>query len=101
MLRKVIFQSKCPSCDNNDEFIVWRHRDCGGAYNLYTDGDIVCQRCNQKYNLLEMGFSCGDHQCFRSYERHITLKNAINLIVKKMDVDDDFKVELLYNITMR
>ena len=99
MSRKVTFQSKCPSCDN-DEYIVWRHRDCGGAYNLYTDGDIVCQRCNQKYNLLDMRFSCGTHECWRSYNHNETLKYG-NLIIKKMDIDDDFKLELLYNITMR
>ena len=102
MLRKVIFQSKCPSCDNNDEFIVWRHHDCGGAYNLYTDGDMVCQHCHQNCNLLDIKLACGKHECLRGfYDDNNRLKNTINLIIKKMDIDDDFKVELLYNITMR
>ena len=98
MSRKVTFLSKCPSCDN-DKFIMWRHRDCGGAYDLYTNGDIVCQRCYQKSNLLDMRFACGTHECWKVYNG--SSKDAINLIIKKMDIGDDFKEELLYNITMR
>ena len=101
MSRKVTFQSKCPSCDNDNEFIIWRHLDCGGAYYLYTDGDMVCQSCNKKYNLLGMRFACGTHNDYKVYNKNEALKDAINLIIKKMDIDDDFKVELLYNITMR
>ena len=98
MSRKVTFRSKCPSCDNNDRFIVWMHRGCGGAYDLYTNGDIVCQRCNKKYYLLHMRFSCGRHECWLGYDE--SLKYA-NLILNKMDIDADFKLELLYNTIMR
>ena len=98
MSRKVTFRSKCPSCDNNHEFIEWRHRACGGAYYLYTDGDIVCQRCDQRNNLLDMRFSCGTHECWKDYNETL---NYVIYIINNMGIDKDFKLELLNNITMR
>ena len=100
MQRKIIFKSKCFFCDN-DEFIEWKHIKCGCIQYLDTNGNITCN-CNERYNLLDMKGQCGKcgyHKLDNnSYNQ---LKTIINLILKKMNIDDDFKVELLYNITIR
>jgi len=103
MQRKIIFRSKCPFCDNNDEFIEWKHSGCQDIEYLYTDGDITCGECNKIFNLLDIRFSCPEcaKNAFQDYNSYNELKTIINLILKKMDIDDDFKVELLYNITIR
>ena len=102
MQRKIIFKSKCCFCDN-DEFIEWKHNVCGGIQYLDTNGNITCN-CNGMYNLLDVRCKCCKCKCgFHQLDNNSynQLKTIINLILKKMNIDDDFKVELLYNITIR
>ena len=107
MSGRIIFRSKCPYCENTNEFIRWSHSGCENSdYYLDTFGDLTCSECQRRVgNLLEMRFSCPSQDHYRYQARpddNIQLKTIINLIVKKMDIDDDdFKAELLYNIAIR
>ena len=105
MSKKIIFRSKCPSCENTNEFIRWSHSCSQNSYYyLDTFGDLTCSKCDERVgNLLQMRFKCSDHSCCRapSYGNNQS-KTIINLIEKKMDIDDDdFKAELLHNIAIR
>ena len=104
MSGRIIFRSKCPSCENTNEFIKWSHSGCQNSYYyLDTFGDLTCSECHQVANLLEMRFKCSDHSCCRArpFDNN-QLKTIINLIEKQMDIDDDdFKAELLHNIAIR
>ena len=106
MSKKIIFRSKCPSCENTNEFIRWSHSCSQNSYYyLDTFGDLTCSECQRRVgNLLEMQFACS-FQYHSSYQArpddNNQLKTIINLIIKKMDIDDDFKAELLYNIAIR
>ena len=106
MSKKIIYRSKCPFCENTNEFIRWSHKSCQNSYfYLDTFGDLTCSECHQVANLLQMRFACDSH-CHSDYETcsdaNNQLKTFINLIIKKMDIDDDdFKAELLYNIAIR
>ena len=100
MSKRIIYRSKCPFCENTNEFIKWSHCSCSqnSYYYLDTFGDLTCNECHQVANLLQMRFCCPGH----SYQDNNHLKTIINLIIKKMDIDDDdFKAELLYNIAIR
>ena len=104
MSKRIIYRSKCPFCENTNEFIKWSHSGCQNSYYyLNKFGDLTCSECHQVANLLEMQFACSSHS--RDYPRfdyNNQLKTIINLIIKKMDLDDDdFKAELLYNIAIR
>ena len=103
MSKQIIFRSKCPSCENTNEFIKWSHHCCQNSYYyLDTFGDLTCSECHQVANLLLMQFGCCDHSCYQAcLDDNNHLKTIINLIIKKMDIDDDFKAELLYNIAIR
>ena len=107
MSRRIIFRSKCPSCENTNEFIKWSHPGCQNSYYyLDTFGDLTCSKCDDRVgNLLEMRFKCSTHTSHSYYQAcydNNHLKTIINLIIKKMDIDDDdFKAELLYNIAIR
>ena len=105
MSKKIIFRSKCPYCENTNEFIKWSHKSCQNSY-YYLDrfGDLTCNECHQVANLLEMRFACcGCPSCCQACsDDNNQLKTIINLIIKKLDLDDDdFKAELLYNIAIR
>ena len=105
-MSKIIFISKCPSCENPNQFIKWNHKSCPNSYYyLDTFGDLTCSECYRVANLLEMQYACSCHDHYRYQARpddNNHLKTIINLIVKKMDIDDDdFKAELLYNIAIR
>ena len=105
MSKKIIYRSKCPFCENTNEFIEWSHPGCQNSfYYLNTFGDVTCSKCYRVANLLEMRFACSGHNHSR-YQTFLVdnnqLKTIINLIIKKMDIDDDFKAELLYNIAIR
>ena len=59
---------------------------------------------NQVADLLQSRFKCSNcNSCYKSFpDANNQLKTIINLIIKKMDIDDDdFKDELLYNIAIR
>ena len=103
MLKKIIFRSKCPSCENTNEFIKWSHSGCENSYYyLDTFGDLTCSECHQVANLLEMQFACPSQDHYQAgLDYNNQLKTIINLIIKKMDIDDDFKAELLYNIAIK
>ena len=106
MSKKIIFRSKCPSCENTNEFIRWSHSCSQNSYYyLDTFGDLTCNECHQVANLLQMRFECSTHTSHSYYQAcydNNHLKTIINLIIKKMDIDDDdFKAELLYNIAIR
>ena len=102
MSGRIIFRSKCPSCENTNEFIKWSHSGCQNSYYyLDTFGDLTCSECHQAANLLQMGFACYSHSLYYA-DYNNQLKTIINLIIKKMDLDDDdFKAELLHNIAIR
>ena len=104
MSKRIIFISKCPSCENN-QFIRWSHSGCQYSYYyLDTFGDLTCNECHKVANLLQMRFKCSSHSSHFYYQAcfdYNKLKTIINLIIKKMDIDDDFKAELLYNIAIR
>ena len=102
MSKRIIFRSKCPSCENTNEFIRWSH-SCSQSSYFYLDtfGDLTCNECHQVANLLQMRFECSTHSLYYA-DYNNQLKTIINLIIKKMDIDDDdFKAELLYNIAIR
>ena len=103
MSGRVIFRSKCPSCENTNEFIKWSHLGCQNSYYyLDTFGDLTCSECHKVANLLLMRFGCSCHSHYQAcLDDNNQLKTIINLIIKKMDIDDDFKAELLYNIAIR
>ena len=104
MSKQIIFRSKCPSCENTNEFIKWSHPGCQNSYYyLDTFGDLTCSECHCRVgNLLEMRFKCSDHSCYRARPcGGGQLNTIVDLIEKKMDIDDDFKAELLYNIAIR
>ena len=103
MSGRVIFRSKCPSCENTNEFIKWSHAGCQNSYYyLDTFGDLTCSECHTVANLLLMRFGCSCHSHYQAgLDYNNQLKTIINLIIKKMDIDDDFKAELLYNIAIR
>ena len=104
MSKRIIFRSKCPSCENTNEFIRWSHKSCQYSYfYLDTFGDLTCSECHKVANLSQMRFECSSHSCYYAclYNNN-QLKTIINLIIKKMDIDDDdFKAELLHNIAIR
>ena len=104
MSGRIIYRSKCPYCENPNEFIKWSHYSCKNSY-YYLDkfGDLTCSECHQVANLLEMRFGCPGHDHYQAgLDYNNQLKTIINLIIKKMDLDDDdFKAELLYNIAIR
>ena len=103
MSKRIIFISKCPSCENN-QFIRWSHSGCQYSYYyLDTFGDLTCNECHKVANLLQMRFKCSSHSCYKAcLDDNNQLKTINNLIIKKMDIDDgDFKAELLYNIAIR
>ena len=99
MSKKIIYRSKCPSCENTNEFIRWSHPGCQNSYYyLDTFGDLTCSECHQVANLFQMRFACSSHSLYYA-DHNNQLKTIINLIIKKMDIDDDdFKAELLDNI---
>ena len=102
MSKRIIFISKCPSCENPNQFIKWNH-SCSqkSYYYLDTFGDLTCSECHQVANLFQMRFNCSSHSLYYAHYNN-QLKTIINLIIKKMDIDDDdFKAELLYNIAIR
>ena len=105
MSKRIIFRSKCQFCENTNEFIKWSHSQCQNSSYFYLDtfGDLTCSECYKVANLLEMRFACShcpsDYRARFDYNNQ--LKTIINLIIKKMDIDDDFKAELLYNIAIR
>ena len=103
MSKKIIFRSKCPSCENTNEFIRWSHSCSQNSYfYLDTFGDLTCNECHQVANLLQMRFSCPSDSRYQACFDYNKLKTIINLIIKKMDIDDDdFKAELLHNIAIR
>ena len=105
MSGRIIFRSKCPFCENTNEFIKWSHSRCQNSYYyLDTFGVLTCSECYQVTNLLQMRFNCPRYSCYQAAgsDDNNQLKTIINLIVKKMDIDDDdFKAELLYNIAIR
>ena len=104
MSKRIIFRSKCPSCENTNEFIEWSHSDCQNSYYyLDTFGDLTCSECHQVANLLQMRFKCSSHSCYQACsDANNKLETIINLIKTKMDLDDDdFKAELLHNIAIR
>ena len=105
MSKRIIFRSKCPSCENPNEFIKWSHPSCENSYYyLDTFGDLTCSECYRVANLFQMRFHCSHvHSSYQAgFDLNNQLKTIINLIVKKMDIDDDdFKAELLYNIAIR
>ena len=103
MSKRIIFRSKCQFCENTNEFIKWSHSQCQNSSYFYLDtfGDLTCSECHKVANLLEMRFKChsGNHTYLDDNNQ---LKTTIDLIIKKMDIDDDdFKAELLYNIAIR
>ena len=103
MSKRIIFISKCPSCENPNQFIKWNH-SCSqkSYYYLDTFGDLTCSECHQVANLLQMRLACSSHsRDYARFDYNNQLKTIINLIIKKMDIDDDFKAELLYNIAIR
>ena len=105
MSGRIIFRSKCLYCENTNEFIKWSHKGCQNSYYyLDTFGDLTCSECQRRVgNLLEMRFSCPSQDHYQApTDDNKHLKTIINLIIKKMDIDDDdFKAELLYNIAIR
>ena len=105
MSKRIIFRSKCPSCENTNELIRWSHYACSQNSYFYLDtfGDLTCNECHQVANLSQMRFKCSSHSCYQArLDDNNHLKTNINLIIKKMDIDDDdFKAELLYNIAIR
>ena len=105
MSKRIIFRSKCPSYENTNEFIRWSHSCSQNSYYyLDTFGDLTCNECYKVANLLEMRFVCSKcNSCYKSFlDDNNYLKTIINLIIKKMDIDDDdFKAELLDNIAIR
>ena len=103
MSKQIIFRSKCPSCENTNEFLRWsNHGSQNSYYYLDTFGDLTCSECHQVANLLLMRLGCCGHCCSQAgFDHNNQLKTIINLIIKKMDIDDDFKAELLYNIAIR
>ena len=105
MSKRIIFRCKCPSCENTNEFIRWSHSCSQNSYfYLDTFGDLTCNECHQVANLLLMVFACSNcNSCYKSFpDANNQLKTIINLIIKKLDLDDDdFKAELLYNIAIR
>ena len=104
MSKRIIFRSKCPSCENTNEFIKWSHSGCQNSYYyLDTFGNLTCDECHKVANLLQMRFVCSSHSSYQAcLDYNNQLKTIINLIIKKMDLDDDdFKAELLYNIAIR
>ena len=103
-MSEIIFRSKCPYCENTNEFIKWSHSGCQNSYYyLNKFGDLTCSECHQVANLLQMRLACcNSPSCYQSLsDDNNHLKTTINLIIKKMDIDDDFKAELLYNIAIR
>ncbi len=105
MSKRIIYRSKCPFCENTNEFIKWSHNSCSqnSYYYLDTFGDLTCNECHKVANLLQMRFGCPcDSRYQACLDDNNQLKTIINLIIKKMDIDDDdFKAELLYNIAIR
>ena len=104
MSKKIIFRSKCPSCENANEFIRWSHSCSQNSYfYLDTFGDLTCNECHQVANLLQMRFKCSSHSCYQAFsDANNHLKTNINIIINKMDIDDDdFKAELLHNLAIR
>ena len=66
--KKIIYRSKCPFCENTNEFIRWSHSGCQNSYfYLDTFGDLTCSECYKVANLLEMQFACSSHS--RDYPR--------------------------------
>ena len=102
-MSEIIFRSKCPYCENTNEFINWSHSGCQNSYYyLNKFGDLTCSECHQVANLLQMRLACSSHsRDYARFDYNNQLKTIINLIIKKMDIDDDFKAELLYNIAIR
>ena len=102
MQRKIIFRSKCPSCDNNDGIIEWKHSGCQGIGYLDTNGDITCENCYKIINLLDTQFNCSKHEyLYSNYNGFNQLNTIINFILKKMNIDKGFEDKLLYNVTNR
>ena len=102
MQRKIIFRSKCPFCDNNDGIIEWKHSGCQGIGYLDTNGDITCENCNTKINLLNTRFDCGMHEYrFGDCGRFGRMETIRIFVLEKMNYDECFKYELLYNVSNR
>ena len=67
---RVLFTSKCPACNNNDN-IIWHHKSCpkDSQEYIYDDGNIFCDGCRKTFCIIDCTFACNEHpNDFRAFD---------------------------------
>ena len=88
----------CEKCEKSDEVIYWEHI-CGGSQTIDEKGYIYCDKCLERYHLVDTVFSCGKGNTYKpSFDKKNRFYDHIKMIVKAPYLSDSFKRNIIISI---
>ena len=96
------FETKCPSCNNNDT-IYWVHTQDGYHETINKNGDIKCNNSSCYYNknptfIMEWKFDCGKHHGDYWKPNATKVFTAIGMVSSICSLSKDERIKLFNRI---
>lgn len=72
------FITKCPcGCD---KVIRWLHSNCNGGLMIDDDGDIKCDNCKTRFNIMKAVFNCQNESVYNSPYNKMKKMNILQML---------------------
>ena len=97
----------CPlNCDDDchDDYIYWKHQDCGGNTFVNKEAEVHCLNCHKIFKFENLGFKCPDHTFHRTVKPSDpdTIWYFIRNFTSNLETpDEDFIEKIKLNIELR